>query len=190
MIFSSAGHVALRGSKHEDSGAVGIGGIWEADLTVRVRNAVNDILRGRGYKVVEDRSEESLREYLERIKPGPASVVIEYHFDCSDLPTPHGCSALVADNASANSIGLAKDACIAINKASGIAIRDAGTGKGFLYEHDSHRGRLGLMREAGTVALVELGFLSNANDMHLFNTNFDAICLGLADVVEKWEKAI
>ena len=133
MIFSSAGHVALRGSKHEDSGAIGIGGVWEADLAVRVRNGVNDILRSRGHKVVEDQSKESLVEYLTRIKPGAGSVVCEYHFDNSDNPAARGCSALVADKPTKESVGFAKDCCIAINKASGIPIRDQKTGRGFLY---------------------------------------------------------
>lgn len=189
MIFSSAGHCNARGHKNYDPGAVS-GNRTEADEAVKVRTRVNQILRERGYSVIEDRPEESLREYLARIQPGPASVVVEYHFDAAANPKATGCSALVADNASKNSIQFGNKLAAAVGQSLGIRVRDGGDGDGILFERESHRGRLGLMREAGTVCLLEVCFISNPDDMKAYDTNFEKMCQAIASVIGEFEDAI
>lgn len=192
MIFSSAGHCNARNHPNRDSGAVGVGGRWEADETVKVRDRVNAILRSRGYSVIEDGPTESLRQYLARIKPGPASVVVEFHFDASANPKASGCSVLVGDDSSKNSQNMARELGQAISTSLGIRLRDGGDGDGILFEKESHRGRLGLMREAGTVALVEVCFISNPDDMAAYDdlSKFEAMCQGVANVIGKYEDLI
>lgn len=192
MIFSSAGHCNVRGHKNTDSGAVGINGRWEADEAVKVRSRVNAILREKGYKVIEDQPTESLKEYLHRIQPGDASVVVEYHFDASDNPKATGCSALVGDNSSKTSQSFAKELAQAVSTTLGIRLRDGGDGDGILFEKESHRGRLGLMREAGTVCLLEVCFISNPDDMAAYDNleKFEAMCQGIANVIAKYEDLI
>ena len=190
MIFSSAGHLATRGIVGTDSGAVGINGRWEADETIKVRNRVNTILRSKGYNVIEDGPTETLKQYLARIKPGPASLVVEYHFDAAGSPTPTGTSALVGDDSSKTSQAFAKEMAQVGSSVLGIKLRDGGDGDHILFERDSHRGRLGLMREAGTVALVEVCFISNPDDMAAYDANFEALCQGYAAVIGKYEDSI
>lgn len=190
MIFGSAGHCAAIGHKNSDSGAVGINGRREADEAVKVRDRVNAILRSKGYNVVEDNPTESLREYLARIKPGPASVVVEFHFDCADDPKPTGTSCLVGDDSNATSQAFARELAEAVHGVLGIKLRDGGDGDGILFEHDSHRGRLGLMREAGTVALLEICFISNPDDMAKYDELFEPMCQAIAQVIGKYEDLI
>lgn len=192
MIFSSSGHCNARGHKNTDSGAVGVDNRWEADEAVKVRNRVNSILRSKGYNVIEDNPTESLKEYLARIKPGPASVVVEYHFDASDNAKATGCSALVGDNSSKYSQAMAAELATVVSTTLGIKLRDGGDGDKILFEKDSHRGRLGLMREAGTVALLEVCFISNPDDMSAYDdpAKFEATCQGIATVIGKYEDLI
>lgn len=192
MIFASAGHCNARGHKNQDSGAVGINGRWEADEAVKVKNRVIAILESKGYNVITDNPTESLREYLARIKPGPASVVVEFHFDAAANPKATGCSVLVGDDSSKNSQNMARELSETISKALGIKLRDGGDGDGILFEKDSHRGRLGLMREAGTVALVEVCFITNPDDMAAYDkpAKFEAMCQGIAAVLGKYEDLI
>lgn len=190
MIFSSAGHCNARGHKNEDSGAVGVNGRWEADEAVKFRNRVNQYIRANGYTVKQDSDTESLREYLQRIQPGPASVVVEYHFDYADYPTATGCSALVADGAHVMNRLFAKELAETVHNILGIKLRDGGDGDGILFESDSHRGRLGLMREAGTVALLEICFISNPNDMAQYDAHFEELAEAIAKVIIKYEDKI
>lgn len=190
MIFSSAGHCNARGHKNEDSGAVGVNGRWEADESVKLRNRVNQIIRSSGYTVKQDSDSESLSEYLNRIQPGPASVVVEYHFDCADSPKATGCSALVADGANEMSKSFGKELAEAVHTVLGIRLRDGDDGDGILFESDSHRGRLGLMREAGTVALLEICFISNPSDMALYDAHFEQLAEAIAQVIIKYEDKI
>lgn len=190
MIFSSAGHCNARNHKNTDSGAVGFNGRWEADETVKVRTRINEILRSKGYNVVEDNPTESLKEYLNRVKPGPASVVVEYHFDAADSATATGCSVLVGDDSNKTSQAFARELAEAISKTLDVKLRDGGDGDHIIFEKDSHRGRLGLMRKAGTVALVEVCFISNPSDMKKYDDNFEALCQSIAAVIGKYEDLI
>lgn len=192
MIFLSAGHCNARNHKNTDSGAVGISGRWEADEAVKVRNRVVAILESKGYNVITDNPTESLREYLARIKPGSASVVVEYHFDASANSAATGTSTLVGDDSSKNSQNMAAELSQATATALGIKLRDGGDGDKILFEKDSHRGRLGLMREAGTVALHEVCFISNPSDMAAFDdpAKFEAMCQAHAAIIGKYEDLI
>jgi N-acetylmuramoyl-L-alanine amidase len=192
MIFSSAGHCAAKGHRNYDPGAVSSQGRIEAQEAIKVRNRVNAILRSRGYNVIEDNPTESLREYLNRIKPGPASVVVEYHFDAAVNPAATGCSTLVGDDSSRTSQAFARELAAAVGGALGIRVRDGGDGDGILFERESHRGRLGLMREAGTVCLLEVCFISNPSDIQRYDdpARFEAMCQGIANVIGKYEDLI
>lgn len=192
MIFPSSGHCHVRGHKNTDSGAVGVNGRWEADEAFKVKTRVIQILEAKGYNVITDNPTESLKEYLARIKPGPASVVVEFHFDAAANPKATGCSVLVGDDSSKTSQSMAAELAQVISTSLGIKLRDGGDGDKILFEKDSHRGRLGLMREAGTVALVEICFISNPDDMAAYDdpAKFEAMCQGIATVLGKYEDLI
>jgi N-acetylmuramoyl-L-alanine amidase len=181
MIYISAGHnpKGLR----PDPGAIG-NGFHEADLTVEFRNLVVAILRGKKIEVITDKDDERLGTYLERIKTGNGSVVLEFHFHAAASATATGTTALIGNDADRLDKAFAKELVDANASILGIKNRGVKT------EADSHRGSLGLMREQGTVALLELCFISNSEDLRKYQQNKNASASKIAEIVERYEKLI
>lgn len=181
MIFISAGHNP-KGIKI-DAGAVG-NGFHEADLTVEFRNLVIAELKKQNAPYVSDNDDERLGQYLERIKTGNASVVLEFHFDASDKSTATGSTSLVGSDADRLDNAFAKELVDITAFRLGIKNRNV------INESQSHRGRLGLMRESGIVALLELCFISNINDLNAYNENKEILAKEIANIVIKYDKMI
>lgn len=172
--FISAGH------HNKDSGAVG-NGYQENKLTMEFRDLVVAECLKKGLKVITDKDTETLGEYLRRIQTGSGSVVIEFHFDAATVKTATGTTALVGDDADRLDKAFANELTLATSSILGIKNR------GVKSESDSHRGRLGLMREQGTVALLEICFISNENDMKAYQKNKKQLAYAIAGVIEKFE---
>lgn len=180
-IFVSAGHNP-KGIK-VDPGAIG-NGFHEADLAVEFRNLVVAELKKKNIKVITDNDDERLGDYLKRIQTGSGSVVVEYHFDASENPTATGATSLIGNDADRLDKVFAKELVDSTSKYIGIKNRGVKT------EADSHRGSLGLMRENGTVALVELCFISNAGDLKAYQTNKVELASKHADIIIHYENLI
>lgn len=178
MIFISAGHNP-KGIK--DPGAVS-GKIQEADLTVEFRDLVILELEKKGLKYISDKDDERLADYLKRIQTGSGSVVLEYHFDAADSQTATGTTALIGSDAEK------LDKAFALELVNITAATQGIKNRGVITEAESHRGRLGLMRESGTVALLELGFIPF--DLEAYNKNKYKLAKLHADILEKYEKLI
>lgn len=172
--FISAGH------HKKDPGAIA-NGLREADLTVRVRDAVVKLVREKGYTVITDDDAETLAEYLHRIKPGEGSVVVEFHFDAAANPDATGTSTFYADEAGLDSRRFAADMAIAASNT--LKIRNRGAHS----ETESHRGRLGLVHEPGINCLVEVCFITNPYDIQKFNENFTKLCEEYAKVIMHYD---
>jgi N-acetylmuramoyl-L-alanine amidase len=171
MMFISAGH------HKKDPGAIA-NGVKEADLTIRVRDEVVKIIEATmPGQVITDRDDETLAQYLERIKPGDGSVVVEFHFDAASNVTASGTSAFYADDASENSKRFAR--AMADIGATIMGIKNRGAHS----EKESHRGRLALVHEKGINCLVEVAFITNANDLAKFNQNFSTLCNAYASTI-------
>ena len=181
MIFISAGHTP-NGLK-PDPGAIG-NGYHEADLAVEFRNLVTAMLRAKKLEVITDKDDERLGEYLKRIKTGSGSVVVEYHFDAAESPTATGTTSLIGNDADRLDKAFALELVNATSKCLGIKNRGVKT------EAESHRGGLGLMRESGIVALVELGFISNLKDLNSYFINKLELAKIHAEILERYEKLI
>ena len=181
MIFISAGHNP-KGIK-ADPGAIG-NGYHEADLAVEFRNLVVAILRGKKLDVITDKDDERLGEYLKRIQTGNGSVVLEFHFDAAASPTATGATALIGNDADRLDKAFAKELVDANALVLGIKNRGVKT------EADSHRGSLGLMREQGTVALLELCFISNPEDIHQYQKSKITLASKIAEIIERYEKLV
>lgn len=175
--FVSAGHHL------KDPGAAA-NGLQENKLTIRVRDRVVSILKGWGLKVITDNDNETLAQYLSRIQPGNASVVVEFHFDAAVNSTASGSSAFYMDGANENSKSFAYDLAVDSSEALEIANRGA------MSESQSHRGRLGLVHEPGITALLEVAFITNSNDMAKFEANFEDLCMKLAETIRYYEQLI
>lgn len=187
MIFKSAGHSAVKG-KNYDPGAVGktTGTIQvtEAELTQDFENLVLAELTKKGFKYITDEPDESLAEYLRRIQTGSGSVVLESHFDAAASSSATGTTAIIGNDADRLDKAFAKELVDATSSILGIRNR------GIITEVQSARGRLGLMREQGIVALLELAFISNPKDIEAYHKNKHKLATKIADIVIKYEKMI
>lgn len=181
MIFISAGHNP-NGIK-KDSGAVA-NGYHEANLTVEFRNLVVKQLQKKGVKYIVDQEDETLATYLERIQTGSGSVVLEFHFDAAANATATGTTGVIGNDADRLDVAFAKELIDAAATTFGIKNR------GVIKENQTHRGKLGLMREKGIVALVELGFITNKNDLKQYHSNKERLAIIYADIAIRYENLI
>jgi N-acetylmuramoyl-L-alanine amidase len=138
-------------------------------------------LRAKEASFILDKDTETLAEYLKRIKPGSGSVVCELHFNAAG-PAASGIEALTADNPTSASKMLAADMAASGAVTMGIPNRGVKT------ESESHRGKLGLMREpAGIIVLVEVCFITNINDLHSYFANKQQLAKAWADLLIKYD---
>lgn len=182
MIFISAGHNSKSVTIKQDPGAVGCG-FKEGDLTIDYRDRVIAQLKAMKVPFMQDSDEESLGMYLHRIQTGNGSVVIEFHFDAAS-PSATGTTGIVGDDADRLDKAFAKEITDATASVLGI------TNRGVITEADSHRGRLGLMRETGTVCLAELAFITNQGDVDKYLKYRDVLAARHAEIIVKYEKMI
>lgn len=185
MKFVSAGHCTKSGPNY-DPGASGVNGRKEANETLKMRNAVIGRLKTMGYTdIVQDADGESLGEYLRRIKTGNGSVVCEFHFNAfNGLAT--GVEVLVQQDADKMDKACAKELALVSANIMGLPLRRGGV----VSEAESHRGRLGLMREQGIVVLVEICFIDNAGDMAAYDRSFDQLASAYASIIAKYDSLI
>jgi len=181
MIFISAGHNP-NGVK-KDSGAVG-NGLHEANLAVEIRDLVITALKAKGIKYVCDQDTETLSQYLSRIQTGIGSVVLEFHFDAAASPTATGCTALIEGEADAFDRSFAKK--LVDTTATTLGIKN----RGVISEAESHRGRLGLMREDGIICLLEVCFITNKDDIAKYNANKSKLAVQIADILIEFDALI
>jgi N-acetylmuramoyl-L-alanine amidase len=174
--FISAGHSL------KDSGAVA-NGMQENTEAIAFRDIVLKLCRDRGLKVISDNDNESLKEYLDRIQSGDGSVVLEFHFDAS-TGVATGSTCLVGTDADRLDKAFAKDLVDATSDILKIKNR------GVKSEAESHRGRLGLMREQGIVSLLEICFIDNVEDMKAYKANTYTLAAAIVSIIEKYEKMI
>ena len=179
--FISAGHNP-KGIKR-DPGAVA-NGYTEAELAVEFRNLVVAELLKRKVKVITDKDDERLGDYLKRIQTGSGSVVLEFHFDAATSSTATGTTSLFGKDADRLDKAFAKELVDTTSQV--LAIKNRGAKS----EAESHRGSLGLMREQGIVSLLELCFISNLEDLKKYQNNKELLAIHIADIVERYEKMI
>lgn len=181
MIFISAGHNTK--SIKPDPGAVG-NGYKEADLTIEIRDLVCQELDRLGIPYVKDSDSETLSQYLKRINTGSASCVLEFHFDSAASDTATGATALIEGEADRLDRAFASELVDVTSKCLGIKNR------GVISETESHRGRLGLMREDGIICLLEVCFISNKNDIEAYHCTKQALAMLLAPIIKKYEDVL
>ena len=182
MKFVSAGHNT--GGLKPDPGAIGVNGRKEAVETISFRNLViSEFKRLNVTDYITDNDNERLGEYLERIKTGNGSVVLEFHFDAGPA-TATGTTVFIEEDADRLDKAFANQLAKATSEILGIKDR------GVRSEIESHRGKLGLMREQGIVALLEICFISNVQDMQLYDANKTKLAIKIAELIIEFDKYI
>lgn len=176
-VFISAGHNP-NGIK-KDPGAVA-NGFNEADLNVDFRNLVLSECIRLGIKTIQDNDSETLGQYLSRIQTGKGSVVIEFHFDAAG-PNATGTTALIEKDADRLDKAFAQEIVNITSEVLGIKNR------GVKSEADSHRGSLALMREDGIICLLELGFITNIDDLKAYQKGKHRLAVEMAKIIKRYE---
>lgn len=180
MIFNSAGHSPY--AENKDFGAEGCN-YKEGLLSIEFRDLINEEFIKKGVNFKKDLDTETLSEYLRRIQPGDGSVVCEHHFNASD-GTATGIEVIVGIDADRLDKAFAKELCDSGANILGIKNRGVKT------EAESHRGRLGLMRKQGIVALTEICFIDNCNDIKKYHENKKELAKVWSDIIIKYENLI
>ena len=184
MIYNSAGH------NNNDSGAVATYKgklLKESEVAIIIRDKINKRLTAKGYSFIQDKDTESLSVYLNRIKPGNASVTCEHHLNASTNPKARGLEIVVKKNPTANSLALAITLGKGISQITGIPLRH---GNGVITEDKTARGRIAIVNKEGTSVLIEYGFISNKEDMDSLFANLDKVCDFVADTLIVYEDKI
>jgi N-acetylmuramoyl-L-alanine amidase len=181
MIFLSAGHNS-HGIKIDNGASAN--GYTEANLAINFRELVEIELNKLHLSYITDKDNERLAEYLERIKTGNGSVVLEFHFDAAANTKATGTTSIVGVDADRLDIAFAREIVNATSTILGIKNR------GIISEAQSHRGRLGLMRENGIVSLLELCFITNKSDLEKFFKNKFVLAREIAKIIARYESMI
>lgn len=145
-----------------DPGAVAADGTTEAAIVTELRDIVASKLRAAGHQVKTDgaRWQNLPLVHALTLVPG-ADVAIEIHMNAATSATAHGVEvvSLPAQREIARTIARRIAHVLETN------VRGAG---GWIDQAQSARGRLGFVRAGGLV--VEVGFISNADELHKVRT--------------------
>ena len=184
MIYNRAGH------HNNDSGAVAThNGIkYQENIIMKeFRGLINNRLDSKGYKYINDNDNETLSQYLTRIKPGTGSVIFEGHLNAFVTSIATGIEIIIPTNHSQAEYKIASMMAQGLHKITGLALRNGGTG--VITEGQSKRGSLAIMKKPGINILAEFGFISNSNDLKILQDKKVEICNFVGDcliLAEDW----
>jgi len=169
------------GHSNTDPGAVN-GKVKEADLVVNFRNAVTHYLREAGLQVKTDGTgtkNDPLSAAVKLIQG--SSVAVEFHMNAAASKQANGIET----------IALPKDKKLAQKLSKAVAdvfgSRLRGD-KGWIDQSQSARGKLGFVNAGGLI--LELGFISNEDELAQFNTKYWTAAKAVAQVIIEHEKGL
>lgn len=168
-IFISAGHSNKSG---KDRGAAGNGFI-EGELAVELRNLIVKELKKLGVNAIVDKDDSILSESLTFFKNLTTNtcIVLDIHWNAGPT-TATGTETLIPSENTEFERRLAARLSQSVSSRLGIPMRGKHAGlSGVKSEADSHHGRLGWMRLTGENVLMEVCFISSANDMLSYQNN-------------------
>ena len=186
-IFISAGHTNVVG---RDRGAQG-NGFFEGDLTHELRDMtikyLEDIYRTRAHA---DGNNNTLSQTLSWIRhlTSPRCIVLDIHFNAA-TPAAEGVECFVPAKFTAFEIGLAGDLVDAVVKRTSFKRRGNTGGRlGVKDEGMSARKKLGWMTITGENVLLEVCFISNKQEMQVYQLQKHQIAKEIARVLHEWSK--
>lgn len=169
------------GHSNKDPGAVN-GKFKEAELVSQFRNAVAYYLREAGIQYKTDgvgATNQNLNAAIKLIKG--SSVAVEFHMNAATSKQANGIET----------IALPKDKKLAQDLSKAVAdvfsSRLRGD-KGWIDQSQSARGKLGFISNGGLI--VELGFISNEEELFQFNARYWSAAKAVAKVLIEYEKGI
>ncbi|WP_180053661.1 N-acetylmuramoyl-L-alanine amidase [Acinetobacter sp. YH12236] len=169
------------GHSNTDPGAVN-GKVKEADLVVNFRNAVTHYLREAGLQVKTDGTgikNDPLSAAVKLIQG--SSVAVEFHMNAATSKQANGIETIALPKDKK----LAQDLSKAVADALGSRLRGD---NGWIDQSKSARGRLAYVNAGGLI--VELGFISNEDELARFNARYWLAAKAVAKVLIDYEKGI
>ena len=169
------------GHSNKDPGAVR-GKDKEAELVSQFRNAVAYYLREAGIQYKTDGVgilNQDLNAAIKLIKG--SSVAVEFHMNAATSKQANGVETIALPKDKK----LAQDLSKAVADAFGSRLRGD---NGWIDQSQSARGKLGFISNGGLI--VELGFISNEEELFQFNARYWSAAKAVAMILIKHEKAL
>ncbi len=169
------------GHSNKDPGAVN-GKFKEAELVSQFRNAVAYYLREAGIQYKTDgvgTANQNLNAAIKLIKG--SSVSVEFHMNAATSKQANGIETIALPKDKK----LAQDLSKAVADAFGSRLRG---NNGWIDQSQSARGKLGFISNGGLI--VELGFISNEEELFQFNARYWSAAKAVAKVLIDYEKGI
>ena len=167
------------GHSNKDPGAVN-GKFKEAELVSQFRNAVAYYLREAGIQYKTDGVgilNQDLNAAIKLIKG--SSVAVEFHMNAAASKQANGIETIALPKDKK----LAQDLSKAVADAFGSRLRGD---NGWIDQSQSARGKLGFISNGGLI--VELGFISNEEELFQFNARYWTAAKAVAKVLIEYEK--
>ncbi len=167
------------GHSNVDPGAVS-GKFKEAELVTNFRNAVAYYLKSSGISIKTDgvgATNNPLASAIKLIKG--SSVAVEFHLNAAGSGQANGIETIALPKDKK----LAQDLSKAVAAALGSRLRG---NEGWIDQSQSARGKLGFISNGGLI--VELGFISNEDEISRFNARYWLAAKAVADVLIDYEK--
>ena len=167
------------GHSNKDPGAVN-GKFKEAELVSQFRNAVAYYLREAGIQYKTDGVgilNQDLNAAIKLIKG--SSVAVEFHMNAATSKQANGIETIALPKDKK----LAKDLSKALADAFGSRLRGD---NGWIDQSQSARGKLGFISNGGLI--VELGFISNEEELFQFDARYWSAAKAVAKVLIEYEK--
>ncbi|GEK44950.1 N-acetylmuramoyl-L-alanine amidase [Acinetobacter johnsonii] len=167
------------GHSNKDPGAVN-GKFKEAELVSQFRNAVAYYLREAGIQYKTDGVgilNQDLNAAIKLIKG--SSVAVEFHMNAATSKQANGIETIALPKDKK----LAQDLSKAVADAFGSRLRGD---NGWIDQSQSARGKLGFISNGGLI--VELGFISNDEELFQFNARYWSAAKAVAKVLIEYEK--
>ena len=167
------------GHSNKDPGAVN-GKFKEAELVSQFRNAVAYYLREAGIQYKTDGVgilNQDLNAAIKLIKG--SSVAVEFHMNAATSKQANGIETIALPKDKK----LAQDLSKAVADAFGSRLRGD---NGWINQSQSARGKLGFISNGGLI--VELGFISNEEELFQFNARYWSAAKAVAKVLIEYEK--
>ena len=169
------------GHSNKDPGAVN-GKFKEAELVSQFRNAVAYYLREAGIQYKTDGVgilNQDLNAAIKLIKG--SSVAVEFHMNAATSKQANGVETIALPKDKK----LAQELSKAVADAFGSRLRGD---NGWIDQSQSARGKLGFISNGGLI--VELGFISNEEELFQFNARYWSAAKAVAMILIKHEKAL
>ena len=167
------------GHSNKDPGAVN-GKFKEAELVSQFRNAVAYYLREAGIQYKTDGVgilNQDLNAAIKLIKG--SSVAVEFHMNAAASKQANGIETIALPKDKK----LAQDLSKAVADAFGSRLRGD---NGWIDQSQSARGKLGFISNGGLI--IELGFISNEEELFQFNARYWSAAKAVAKVLIEYEK--